>query len=50
MSQGPVDPVYAVLSAIAYENGRDRANLLTALRPGGAVPLSGPGLVHAKQS
>jgi hypothetical protein len=44
MSQLPVDPVYAVLSAMAYENGRDRANLLSALRPGGAVQITVPGL------
>jgi hypothetical protein len=43
MSNIPVDSVYAVLAATAYENGRDKANLLWNLRPNGAIPLTGPG-------
>ena len=43
MSNIPVDSVYAVLAAMAYENGRDEGNLLAALRPNGAISLSGPG-------
>lgn len=41
MSADP-NAVYAVLSAMAYEQGRRPENLLTDLRPGGAVPISGP--------
>jgi Ca2+-binding RTX toxin-like protein len=43
MSNVPIDPVYAVLSAMAYEKGRNDKNLLTLLRPNGAFSLSGPG-------
>jgi len=45
-----VDPIFAVLSAAVYENGRREANLIVNL-PDGVTPVTGRanGAGHAKR-